>query len=172
METLAYQSRQVLKESLQVAAARPQLKGCRFGPEESATLFPRNYVICPTNGDGWMTHDDYQSENNRESESADWMSLNHECDWTGVSCNGDKVTTSLLLYDRAISGTIPSEISLLSSLSGLELTNTFLTGAIPTELGLLAKLQRLSLEHNRLTDTIPSVLGQLGLIVVGVVPRK
>jgi Leucine-rich repeat (LRR) protein len=78
----------------------------------------------------------------------------------------------LLLYDRAISGTIPSEISLLSSLSGLELTNTFLTGAIPTELGLLAKLQRLSLEHNRLTDTIPSVLGQLGLIVVGVVPRK
>ena len=72
-----------------------------------------------------------------------------------------------LIYDvdldnTPLTGTIPSEIGLLTKLYYLSLSNTTLKGTIPTELGKLSnELGKLSLDNNGLTGPIPTELGQL-----------
>lgn len=52
-------------------------------------------------------------------------------------------------------GTIPSSISLLSSLLSLDLGSNQLTGTLPAWLGDLPMLQQVDLSSNLLTGTIP-----------------
>ena len=72
----------------------------------------------------------------------------------------------LLLDDNAFSGTISSDIRLLSNLVALDMGNIYtgrFTGTIPTELGLLTNLLHLSLTRNRFTGTIPTEIARLHL---------
>lgn len=62
-------------------------------------------------------------------------------------------------YD--LSGTIPTELGLLTELTRLGLNTNQLTGTIPSELGLLSQLRLLFLSDNRITGTIPTELGLL-----------
>ena len=66
-----------------------------------------------------------------------------------------------LLEEVKISGTIPPEISQLTSLRGLYLRNNQLTGPIPSEIGQLTNLKWLFLSDNELTGPIPAELSQL-----------
>ena len=63
--------------------------------------------------------------------------------------------------NRKLSGTIPTQIGLLSSLQHLRLEDNRLTGPLPAELGNLASLQTLVVRRNLLTGTIPPFLGVL-----------
>jgi hypothetical protein len=54
-----------------------------------------------------------------------------------------------------LSGTIPTELGLLSRMSALWLFNNSLTGTIPTELALLTDLDELLLYSNLLGGTVP-----------------
>ena len=61
-----------------------------------------------------------------------------------------------------LSGTIPTEIGLLSNIEYLSLEwLTSNTGSLPTELGSLEKLYHLNLDDNYLTGNIPSEIGAL-----------
>ena len=62
---------------------------------------------------------------------------------------------------NALTGSIPSELGNLSSLSRLSLSRNALAGSIPSELGNLSGLQGLNLSYNSLTDRIPTELGNL-----------
>jgi hypothetical protein len=64
--------------------------------------------------------------------------------------------TALSLRNNSLTGTIPSEVGLLSKLNVLSLSSNSLTGTIPTEIALMSNLSWLSLFNNSLTGTIPS----------------
>ncbi|CAL4892338.1 unnamed protein product [Urochloa decumbens] len=68
----------------------------------------------------------------------------------------------LILGSNKITGTIPSGIGNLVSLSMLYLNNNFLTGTIPATLGTLNNLFVLNLSKNRFYGDIPTSLGNLG----------
>ena len=82
-------------------------------------------------------------------------------DWDGVSVAADTGITSISLYRRGLTGTIPSAFSGLTELTRLKLLSNTLTGSIPVELGSLANLTELSLSTNRLSGSIPTELGGL-----------
>ena len=60
-----------------------------------------------------------------------------------------------------VSGTIPTEIGLLSKLSSLSFSENMLTGPLPTEIGLLTKLTTLLLDRNSLAGPLPTEIGKL-----------
>ena len=66
---------------------------------------------------------------------------------------------TLYLNLNKLSGTIHTEIGLLTSLNILRLGPNKLTGTIPSELGQLANMEVLSVAANTLTGRIPSELG-------------
>ena len=72
-----------------------------------------------------------------------------------------RYTTELNLYNNNLTGTIPSEIGYLSSLTRLDLTYNQLTGNIPSEIGNLTNLTFFSLKDNAFNGTIPSEIGNL-----------
>ena len=66
---------------------------------------------------------------------------------------------NLYLFNNLLTGTIPTELGLLTFVNDLELFNNSLTGSIPSELGRLSILNFLFLSNNRLSGTLPSELG-------------
>ena len=65
------------------------------------------------------------------------------------------------LSDNKISGSIPSEIGNLTTLTSLNLSSNNITGSIPAELGNLTNLTNLDLGNNDLTGSMPDELGKL-----------
>jgi len=74
---------------------------------------------------------------------------------------------AMWLDGNFVTGTIPTEIGLMSGLNSLSLANGTLTGTIPEEIGNLNQLKRLWLFNNKLTGNIPQALGNLGVLEVG-----
>jgi len=67
-----------------------------------------------------------------------------------------------MLPPYELTGTIPPEIGLLSTLERIELnSNDQLHGSIPSEMGKLSNLQYLHLHYTSLSGSIPSDLGKL-----------
>jgi Leucine-rich repeat (LRR) protein len=64
-----------------------------------------------------------------------------------------------------LTGSVPTELGLLTELTDLQLGHNALHGPIPTELG-RSKLRRLGLEFNALQGTLPSELGRLSELTV------
>ena len=82
--------------------------------------------------------------------------------WDGVTVDGSPLrVTSLVLSDSQLTGTIPPELSGLTSLAELNLGGNRLTGPIPAELGNLSNLRELWLNDNQLTGMTPAELGSL-----------
>ena len=85
-------------------------------------------------------------------------------DWEGITVDGtpQRVTEVSLPY-KALRGTIPPILELLSGLQVLDLKNNDLTGRIPSGLGRLESLDELYLAGNRLTGCIPEGLRDVRL---------
>jgi len=79
-----------------------------------------------------------------------------ECDWPGVTCNGNNKITKISLSGHQITGTIPSEIFKITTLSELDISNNTLDGNLPGGLnGLNSSLTILNLSNNNLSGDIP-----------------
>ncbi|CAB9521181.1 LRR receptor-like serine threonine-protein kinase At4g08850-like [Seminavis robusta] len=70
-------------------------------------------------------------------------------------------TTSVWRSGAGLTGTIPTEVALLTKLTTLWLSSNDLTGPIPTELSRLTELITLDLDFNQLTGPLPTGLGSL-----------
>jgi Leucine-rich repeat (LRR) protein len=62
--------------------------------------------------------------------------------------------------ERAISGTLPTELGLVTRLQDFRVQNNNLTGILPSSYGAWTSLEWLDLSSNRLTATLPSEIGQ------------
>ena len=83
-----------------------------------------------------------------------------------IPCNGDSYEF-LRLKDNDLEGSLPGELSLLSSLKGIALEGNKITGTIPTEIAMLGLLEEVLLFAGQLTGTIPSEFGLLSQVKVG-----
>ncbi|KAL3925923.1 MAG: hypothetical protein SGILL_000066 [Bacillariaceae sp.] len=108
-----------------------------------------------------------------------WLSDEDECEWFSMEIevpvcgeNGFKI---LSLSSNSLRGTLPLEISLLSSLELLQVNENILTGFLPTSLGGLEQLREI-----HLSQIMPPQLGQLKSLkqllldrntLVGPIPR-
>ncbi len=88
----------------------------------------------------------------------DWLQTNTPCKWYGVSCSGGRVNW-LSLYENRLAGALPPEISNLTALASLTLSNNQLT-SLPPQIGNLTALTWLNLDRNQLTS-VPSEIGNL-----------
>jgi Leucine-rich repeat (LRR) protein len=80
--------------------------------------------------------------------------------WFGINVNGGLVT-SIVLGSNNLTGTIPTELGQLTSITLLDLQTNQITGEIPSEIGNLNNLTRISFWQNQLTGSIPPELGNL-----------
>ncbi|KAI7751377.1 hypothetical protein M8C21_016925, partial [Ambrosia artemisiifolia] len=82
--------------------------------------------------------------------------------WSWLECNSDPQPkiTSVKLSGKNISGSIPSELTKLSSLEELWLDGNAFTGSIPDFTG-CPNLRIIHLENNQLTGALPSSLADL-----------
>jgi Leucine-rich repeat (LRR) protein len=91
--------------------------------------------------------------------SSAWNLESSMNNWSGLTISNDRVT-QLNLYNRNLSGMIPSEIGNLSELTYLYMGYDAVTGSIPASIGDLKKLDQLNLRNLELT-TIPEEIGRL-----------
>ncbi|KAG7943033.1 hypothetical protein I3843_15G018800 [Carya illinoinensis] len=91
-----------------------------------------------------------------------WNLDSSHCNWPGVNCtnNGARVRY-LLLRGHGFIGIIPPQLSNLTSLEILDLSENSFFGHIPSEFSRLANLQKLDLAVNSINGTIPPELGNL-----------
>ena len=64
-----------------------------------------------------------------------------------------------------LTGTLPTELALLTNVYYMDFDKNFLNGTIPTEIGLLSDLREIWFFGNGLTGTIPTEMGQLSRYV-------
>ena len=84
------------------------------------------------------------------------------CAWLDLSPTTCPIALSANPPSATATGSIPSQIGLLTNLSVLFLYNNLaLTGSIPSQIGLLTSLNWLWLANNTLTGSIPSQIGLL-----------
>ncbi|CAI8614039.1 unnamed protein product [Vicia faba] len=86
-------------------------------------------------------------------------SLNHFCNWTGISCSSTSSpfsVTSVNLQNLNLSGDISSSICNLPNLSDLNLANNAFNQPIPLHLSQCSSLKSLNLSNNLIWGTIPS----------------
>ena len=75
-----------------------------------------------------------------------------------------KALRYLSLQTNAVSGTLPTQLGLMSDLRIFDAGHDRFQGTVPTELGELAKLRKLLLSDSQLEGRIPSELGRLGVL--------
>ncbi|XP_047316084.1 protein BRASSINOSTEROID INSENSITIVE 1-like [Impatiens glandulifera] len=118
-----------------------------------------------------------------------WVFTSDPCNFTGVSCNNDKVVALNLGEPSAgspglfgqidpsignlsslaeftispgrINGSLPPSMSNLKNLRFLGISRNYISGEIPTSFGQLKQLQTLDLSYNQLTGKIPDTIGAL-----------
>jgi len=108
--------------------------------------FAMALMYCEFDGPNWL-------------ESDLWVSDLHECDWytmIGVDpCGDDEKYQVIRNYGQQMRGTLPPEISMLSSLWEITLSGNLLEGPIPQELSKLSLLDTLVLSYNLFEGPIP-----------------
>ena len=88
--------------------------------------------------------------------------------WYGVGCDAGSITRlSLPCWGQCtptISGQMPTEVGLLTTLNVLDFAYQKLTGGMPTEIGRLTALSQLCFQRNSLTGGMPTEIGMLTLL--------
>ena len=80
--------------------------------------------------------------------------------WTALECNDADEVVLINLWQNNLSGPIPKELATLP-LRTIDFLANKLTGTLPVELTSVSTLNYLNLGYNRLTGTVPASLGDL-----------
>ena len=83
------------------------------------------------------------------------------CTWAGLTCSSDNVVTDIQLGGFGLTGTLPPQIGLLSSITHIELNDNLLHGTVPAQLNQLSNLVYYDISRNSLQGTFPSDLSSL-----------
>lgn len=113
----------------------------------------------------------YSTEGDSWVDNTNWLTNLTECDWfsssasgSGCGIEGQTMFSSLELDNNNVTGELPFEISLLSTVSKISIrnpvgTDPYLRGTLPPELGKLTAMTSLSLSGNQFSSGIPNELG-------------
>mmetsp|Transcript_21914 Transcript_21914/g.60922 ORF Transcript_21914/g.60922 Transcript_21914/m.60922 type:complete len:1053 (+) Transcript_21914:403-3561(+) len=93
------------------------------------------------------------------------FNIYHETSLEGYAFPKLKNERKLELKSKELTGSIPSEIGVMTLLGLLQLGENSLTGSIPTDIGHLSKLTKLYLYDNDLTGPIPSEIGSMTQLI-------
>jgi len=153
----------LLDDDLQLNASSPS-----FEQRYSMSTF---YFATTNNGQNtWINCGADSSTSSCSSESERFLSSSSECDWFGITCNGNGEITKIDIRENGLTGSLPMFIkelvSLSSSLEVLRFSKNALSSTIPTEIGQLSNLQSLFLNNNNLVGTIPTSLGNLNKLSI------
>ena len=95
-----------------------------------------------------------------------WLSDDNECTWFETDdaldfrCDGlDEQMKRLRLSSNDLRGTLPLELSLITSLEVIDLSRNMLTGFIPSSFGDMSVLREVYLVDNFLSGSIPREIG-------------
>jgi hypothetical protein len=97
--------------------------------------------------------------------SQTWLTDERTCDWSFVDCGSIEEVQGIQLADIGLVGRIPTEISLLTNLLHLDMSNNQLSGEMPSELWGMTQLETLRFSWNQLNGTLPAELIQLRELV-------
>jgi hypothetical protein len=108
-----------------------------------------------TNGESWTRRDL-------------WMTDSNECTWfsqvaTELVCDANNDFVTLALGYNGLSGVLPPELALVTSLVGVDLAGTTelgIQGKIPSEFGLLRNLRAFRVPGNNIGGSLPIEIGQ------------
>ena len=90
-----------------------------------------------------------------------WLASSDPCDWHGISCHNEEIT-SIVLPDNRLTGDLPQSLSSLSNLQVLDLSKNNLQGDVPQKYAGLSQLMTLDLSNNELTGILPLQVAALG----------
>jgi len=94
-----------------------------------------------------------------------YLSDKPECKWVGTFCNVDGNITGIIFKKNGMSGTLPTELTVLSFLEALVIEGGDIYGNIPQNIGDLQKLKFIDLSDNNLTGTLPKSLYDINTLV-------
>jgi hypothetical protein len=98
------------------------------------------------------------------STSTPFLSNVDECLWFGIKCTtvvDEECVQQIRFEKNNLSGTIPTELGLLTELAVIEMEQGTTSGTIPSELGQLDNMVFIDMDFNMLTGTLPMELYQL-----------
>jgi hypothetical protein len=116
-----------------------------FSEQQKIQRFVMAALFYSTSGEAW-------------EESYGWLSETSECAWFSTSsspCDVGGILRDLDIQNNAMYGTLPIELSWLTTLTRLNFRDNQIYGTIPSEVGRLTNLQFLELSDNTLNGTIP-----------------
>eukprot|EP00977_Amphora_coffeiformis_P026143 scaffold24206_cov250-Amphora_coffeaeformis.AAC.2 len=120
-----------------------------FSVERVRQRFALAVFYCETDGASWDENDL-------------WVSELHECDWNTMAgidpCNRQEEYQILRYSGQQMRGTLPPELSMVSSLWEISLSDNFLTGTIPSDFSKLSELDTFSVAYNLFRGKIPEFL--------------
>ncbi|KAK1292821.1 putative leucine-rich repeat receptor-like serine/threonine-protein kinase [Acorus calamus] len=105
-----------------------------------------------------------------QSVLSNWTQDSDACAFRGVRCNPLRRVVLLSLPRTGIAGQISPNLSNLTQLRELDLSENSLSGPVPPDLALLCRLTVLKLSNNRFTGPVPtslSTLSGLGYLNLG-----
>ena len=120
-----------------------------FSVERIRQRFALAVFYCETDGASWDENDL-------------WVSELHECDWNTMAgidpCNRQEGYQILRYFGQELRGTLPPELSMVSSLWEISLSDNFLSGTIPSEFAKLSELDTFSVSYNLFDGRVPEFL--------------
>jgi len=131
--------------------------------EADHVVFLERYIMMAfyyaTNGSEKSWVDPYQF--GTPSSVCEWNKINDQGHYTlnGVECNEDNSIVAINMPSNHVSGSIISELGLLSNLKYLALNHNQLGGQLPDALGELTSLTYLALQYNALTGDLAPWIG-------------
>jgi len=110
-----------------------------------------------TGGDGWTNRTGWKDG---DLYPDGFAMPGTEGTWFGLTVDpGTQEVTRIDLPDNNLTGSLPSDLAVLTSLTYLILSGNLLTGPIPPETGSLTAVREIVLAHNGLTGSIPAEIG-------------
>merc|ERR1712232_736684 len=117
-----------------------------FSGERIRQRFAMTVFFCEQDGGEWLENDM-------------WLSDLHECDWYNMigldPCNRVQQMEMIRIHGNGLQGTLPSELSILSTIYELTASDNLITGTFPPDYSALTELDTLVLAFNQFSGQIP-----------------
>jgi hypothetical protein len=117
-----------------------------FKAERIRQRYAFSVFFCETDGGNWVENDM-------------WLSDLHECDWynrIGLDpCNRVEQLEILRIHDNGLQGTLPLELSIISTLYEFTVSDNLITGSFPPEYAALSELDTFVIAFNLFEGPLP-----------------